>query len=145
VDITAVVRGPAGADGTDGTNGTNGASYPETEGMYVIDGGGEVITTGSKGFLQLPFTGTITGWTVLSDQSGSIEIDVKKASYSDFPTTASIAGTDLPTLSTAQKNSSSSLTGWTTTITAGDILEFIVNSVTAVTRVSIIINFTRST
>jgi hypothetical protein len=35
----------------------------------VIDGGGSTPTTGSKGFLQVTFAGTITGWTLIADQS----------------------------------------------------------------------------
>ena len=48
----------------------------------VIDGGGSVITTGVKGFVQVPFACTITGWTLLSTDAsataGSIVIDVWK-------------------------------------------------------------------
>ena len=103
----------------------------------VIDGGGDVITTGSKGYRAVDFSGTVTAWTILAAQSGSIVVDVHKCTYAGFPTTASIAGTELPTLSSVQKNQDTSLTTWTTTITAGDILEFIVDSVATVTRVAV--------
>ncbi len=109
----------------------------------TIDGLGDVITTGSKGFTQIPYNGTITGWTVVADQAGSCVIDVKKSTYSSFPTTSSVAGTALPTLSTAQKNRDTSLSGWgSTSITAGDMFEFVVNSATTVKRVTLIIETT---
>ena len=96
---------------------------------FIIDGGGSVPSTGSKGYLEIPFACTITGWTILGNASGSAVVDVKRSTYSGFPTTSSIAGTEKPTLSSAQKNQDLSLTTWTTSISAGDILEFVLDSV----------------
>lgn len=104
---------------------------------FIIDGGGAVITTGSKGYLEIPFACTITGWTILSDVVGSIVVDVRRSTYADFPTTSSIAGTEKPTISSARKGQDLSLTTWSTSISAGDILEFVVESVSAVTRVTV--------
>lgn len=104
---------------------------------YVIDGGGATITTGSKGYIEIPYAMTITGWVITADQSGDIVVDVKKSSYAGFPTTSSIAGSELPTLSTAQKNEDLNLTTWTTSVSAGDILEFVVNSAATVQRVTV--------
>jgi hypothetical protein len=111
---------------------------------FIIDGGGAAITTGSKGYLEIPFNCTITGWTILADKSGSIVVDVKKCTYSAFPTTSSIAGSEKPTLSSAQKAQDLSLTTWTTSIANGDILEFVVDSVATVTRVTLSIRATRT-
>jgi hypothetical protein len=109
----------------------------------VIDGGGGVIATGSYGFIQIPVTGTITGWSIFADQSGSAVVDIKRSTYAGFPTTSSIAGTDKPTLSTAQKNTDSTLTGWgSTAITANDVIEFVVNSCTSCTRITVEIYMT---
>lgn len=109
----------------------------------VIDGGGSTITTGSKGYLEVPYGCTINRATIVSDQTGSIVIDVKKATYANFPTTASIAASAKPTLTSARKSQDSTLTGWTTAITAGDILEFVVDSVTTVTRVQLVLKVTK--
>ena len=106
---------------------------------FVIDGGGSVISTGSKGYLEVPFDCEISEWTLFADQTGSIVVDVKRATYAGFPTTASIAGSEKPTLSSAQKNQDTSLTTWTTSLTAGDILEFFVDSSTFVLRVTIVL------
>ncbi len=140
----------------DGTNGyvltANGAgSNPAYAALpsdpiainFIIDGGGAAIETGNKGHIEVPFACTIDGWTIVADQSGSIVVDVKKCTYADFPTTSSIAGTEKPTLSTAQKNQDDSLSTWTTSISAGDILEFVVDSVSTVERVMISISATR--
>ena len=104
---------------------------------FVIDGGGSAITTGIKGHIVLDGNYTVTGWTIIADQSGSIVVDVNRATYTNFPTTASIAGSELPTLSSAQKNEDLTLSTWTTTLSARDVLEFQVDSATTVTRVTV--------
>jgi hypothetical protein len=104
---------------------------------FVIDGGGSAITTGIKGHIVLDGDYTVTGWTIIADQSGSIVVDVNRATYANFPTTASIAGTELPTLSSAQKAEDLTLSSWTTTLSARDVLEFQVDSVSTVTRVTV--------
>jgi len=105
--------------------------------IFIIDGGGSVITTGQKGHLPIDFACTILGWTILADQSGSIVVDVWKDTYANFPPTVAdtIAGTEKPTLASAQKNQDLALTTWTDSIVAGDILAFNVDSVTTVQRV----------
>lgn len=110
---------------------------------FIIDGGGAAITAGFKGHLEIPFACTIEGWTALADQSGSIVVDVKRSTYSGFPTTTSIAGSEKPTLSSVQKNQDLSLSTWTTSIAAGDILEFVVDSATTVTRVTVALRATK--
>ena len=106
---------------------------------FIIDGGGSAIAAGEKGHVELPFAMTITGWTILADQAGSIVVDVWKAAYANFPPTNadSIAGTEKPALSSAQQDQDLGLTTWTTAVAAGDILAFEVESATAVTRVTV--------
>jgi hypothetical protein len=117
----------------------------ERFGMTI--GGGGVITTGSKGYMLIPCAGTITKVTLLADQSGTIAIDLKKSTYSGFPTTSSITASAKPTLSSAQKYQDSTLTGWTTSVSAGDVIEFVVDSGTtpaSVTQVTVIVEMTRT-
>lgn len=109
----------------------------------IVDGAGAVLTTGSKGFRQIGFACTIVGWTLLGDQSGSIAIDIKKSTYASFPTTSSIVASAAPSITTAQKNTSTTLTGWTTSISAGDVVEISVTSVTSLTRCVIQLQVTR--
>jgi len=111
----------------------------------TINGNGSVISTGVMGYVTIPYNCTITGWDIFADQSGSCVIDLWKDTYANFaPTIAdSITGTEKPTLSTQQKNQNNSLTSWSTTITAGDIIAFNVNSATTVKRVNVIIKVTK--
>ena len=129
---------------TTGTFTKNGNDITVGTITYVIDGGGSAITTGSKGYLEIPFGCTVNDWTIVADQSGSIVVDVKRSTYSGFPTTSSIAGTEKPTLSSVQKNQDTSLSTWTTSIAAGDILEFVVDSATTVQRVTVALQVTRA-
>jgi hypothetical protein len=105
----------------------------------TIDGGGSAITTGSKGFIYVPYACTISSATLLADQSGSIVIDVKKIAYGSFPSTSSICASAKPTLSSEQNSQDSTLTDWTTSISAGDVLEFYVDSCTTTTRANLIL------
>jgi len=105
--------------------------------LFTIDGGGSTPTTGSKGFVEVPCNATITRSTILADQSGSAVVDINKSTYAGFPPTVSICAAALPTLSTQQNAQDSTLTGWTTSLTAGDILLFKLNSVTTCQRVQV--------
>ena len=86
----------------------------------------------------------ITSWTLVADQTGSIVIDLWKDTYANFPPTVadSITGSAKPTLSSAVKNQSSTLTGWTTGISAGDIIRFNVDSASTLTRITLSIQGT---
>jgi hypothetical protein len=110
----------------------------------TIDGGGSVPSTGSKGYVQIPFAATIVAWVLLADASGSAQITVKKCTYADFPTAASIVASAPPNLSSQQKNIDDVLSGWTTAIDAGDILEFTLDSASTVKRLNLILELQRS-
>jgi hypothetical protein len=113
---------------------------------FVIDGGGATIATGIKGDLAVDFAGTITGVTLLADQSGSIVVDIWKDTYANYPPTDadSITAAAPPTISAATKSQDTTLTGWTTSISAGQILRFNVDSVTSIQRVTVALKVTRS-
>jgi hypothetical protein len=107
--------------------------------QFVIDGGGSTPSTGAKGQISIPYACTITGWVLTADVSGAAVVDVLRSTYSGFPSTSSIAGSDKPTLSSAQKNENlGPLSGWgSTAISAGDELQVNVNSATTVTRLNL--------
>lgn len=151
--------GAAAADMLKADNLAGLASYPAArvnlgldQGMigYVIDGGGAVITTGLKVYLPpIPFACTINQWTLLGDVSGSIVVNIYKSTYAAYdPTTHpavadKITASTPPTITTAKKNQSSTLTSWTTSIAAGDILALNVDSVTSLTKCTFGLKVTR--
>lgn len=112
---------------------------------FVIDAGNSVITTGLKGYVEWGFPATITGWTILANEVGSIVLDVWKDSYLNFtPTVAdTIAGSEKPTLVNAQKNQDLSLTSFSTTVAQGDIWAFNVDSVASVKKITIAFRFNK--
>lgn len=118
---------------------------------FIVDGGGSVITTGMKGYLEIPFACTIKRVTALADQSGSVVVDIFKCTYAQFDagSTHPVSGDKItasapPTITTAIKSQDSTLTGWTTAIAAGDVLGFNVNSITTCQRVTISLKVTKS-
>jgi hypothetical protein len=131
------------ADGTFAVPATAPTGIVSTAGI-TIDGGGSTPATGSKGFLQIPFAGTITGWTLIADVSGSASITVKKSTFAGFPTTTSIVAAAPPALSSQQNATSTTLTGWTTAVAVGDVLEFVLASATTLTRLVLELQITRS-
>lgn len=113
---------------------------------FLIDGAGSAIATGEKGHLKVDFACTITGAWLLAAESGSIKIDIWKDTYANFPptNTDSICGGNEPEISSAQKDEDTTLTSWTTAISAGDILAFNVDSCTTITRVTVILRVTKT-
>ena len=154
VDLTAaqLITILTAADGAgslldaDLLDGLSSAVFTAVSLTFIIDGGGSAITTGQKGHLEIPFACTLTGWTILADQSGSIVVDVWKDTYANFPPTVAdtIAGSEKPTLASVQKNQDLALGTWTTAVAAGDILAFNVDSITTVTRVLISLRATKT-
>lgn len=118
----------------------------------VFDGQGTTPTVGSKAYYHAPFGATITGWTIYgfdsSDApvSGSAVVDIWKDTYANYPATVgdSIAGSEKPTLSSANKNQDLSLSTFvTTTITSGDHLIFNLDSVSTCTKVRVFLHITK--
>ncbi len=109
----------------------------------IIGDGTTVIPTGVQGFVSCPVAGTITRARLLSSDpsvtSGSIVIDVWKDVYSAYPPTVAdtITASAKPTISSTTKAEDSTLTGWTTSVAAGDVFGFNVDSVTSLKRVTI--------
>lgn len=131
--IEVVVQGPAGTPGIATAN-------------FIIDGGGSPILPGVKGSLVIPFNAVISGWTLMADATGSIQIDIWKASYAAYPPSVSdsISPSNKALISAAVKASSTDLTGWSPTISANDVLVFKVDSAATISRVTLGLSLTRT-
>ena len=140
-DGDVLVYEAAGTRWIPGTAGGGGDTRAIT---FVVDGGGSAITTGIKADVYVPYAATITAVTMLADQSGSIVVDIWKDSYANYPPTDadSITAAAVPTITTATKSQDTTLTGWTTSISAGDTLRFNVDSITTVTRLTLALTVT---
>jgi hypothetical protein len=116
---------------------------------FLLGNGSSIITSGLKptAIVVVPRAGKLLDWTLLScddlPTSGSIEIDIWKNSYINYPPTVSdsIVGSVRPNLSSAIKNKSTSLSGWTTDFLAGDIFIPNVDSISALRAVKLLFTY----
>lgn len=111
----------------------------------TIDGGGSELTTGLKLLLpKIPFAGTIVGYSLAADQTGSIVLDIWKSNGAVPTNSNTITASAKPTLSSAQIGDSTTLTGWTTSISVGDVFGFEIESITTITRIVLVLEVTTS-
>lgn len=105
---------------------------------FVIDGGGSAINTGDLNlFPTANYDCTINRTDISADVSGSITVDIWKDAGA-IPTAADKISASAPvTLSSAQLNQNGSITGWSTSVSAGDVFGATVATATTVTRVTI--------
>lgn len=109
-----------------------------------VNGNSNVITPGSKGYREIDDDYTIDNWTLLSDVSGTISIDIKRCTYETWPINVSITGSEKPNLNNVTKNKNDTLFGWSIDISKGDILEFVIdNSVSFVTQIWLSLNLSK--
>ena len=101
----------------------------------AFDGQGEAIVTGSKVTYKVPFNMTVTGYDLDGLASGDITIDVwveadpydGSGVVDNLPANAdSITASATPSLTAQIGKTSTTLTGWTTTIAAGSMISFVV-------------------
>lgn len=117
---------------------------------FVADGGGAVLTTGLKAFLEVPFDATITAARLFADRVGSIVLDVWKCTYSQFDAGVThpvlgdaITSVTPPTITAATKSENTTLTNWTVALHAGDVLGFNITSVSSIKRVTLSLDVAR--
>jgi hypothetical protein len=116
------------------------ATHTLTDGRsFIIDGGGSTITTGVKGDIEIPFACTITAIRLFADQTGSINVQIWRDAYANYPPTVADLIADV-NIFTSTKNE---YTGLTTVIAAGSVLRFNVNTVTSHQRVAVALTYTR--
>ncbi len=150
LDSPAFTGTPTAPTATVGTNTTQIATTAFVKSLLTgtitvtIDGGGAALTTGAKGDFQMPFGCTLTGWTLLSDQIGSVVVEISKSNYATWPTVSAITASAKPTITSERKGSSTTLTGWITAIAANDVLQIGINSAATIQRVTLMLNYTRT-
>lgn len=110
---------------------------------FAFDGGGSVLTTGSKGQIAIPYACTINSWYVYNKSgaaglTGSIVVDVKRSG------TSIIGAGNKPTMSSAQSATAAAASWTSVTVAAGDILEFNVDSVSTFTWVGGVFKVTKT-
>lgn len=138
------IQGPFGATGQPGVTGSTGPTGPTEDNITLfIDANPDDISTGNKGYKQIAYDCQPIEWYVLAGQTGSIEFDIKKSSFASYPSTTSIVGTDNPELISQMKNSNTGITAWSG-LSAGDIIDFVINSNTGIKSVGLFIKIRRT-
>jgi hypothetical protein len=119
------------------------ASFSKGSCGVTFDGQGGTISNGKTAYVQVPYSGTITDWTIVSSVSGSCTVTVFKDTYANFPPTTpadNIFGTQ-PALASAIK---ATATGLSVAVTAGDYIGFTISGVTTVSWVNLTLSITKT-
>lgn len=98
----------------------------------IFSNGGLLLTGTLADEIYVPYGGTITGWTILGDTTGSASIVVSNATYANYDTMTTLF---TATLTTAKKNQT---TGLSTALVAG-VLRFSGSGFSGLTRCSIVL------
>jgi hypothetical protein len=113
---------------------------------FVIGNGETVVQTGVAIYAaRLDFDGEIQSVALYADQSGSIQLDIWKVAHSGYPSdnADSICGGNEIALSSEQSTLDDTLTDWTKTVSAGDVLTINVDSASTVTMVTLCLKIKR--
>jgi hypothetical protein len=144
--ITVAANGRISSVTTAAVSGGGGGATGNSEIIYVIDGGGAAITTGLKGALEVPFNCNVVSWTLLSDQTGSVTMNIFNESYAawgpSLPRTNPINFVSVPILSSQSKNNIS--LGTQVAIASGNLLSYNVFSSSVITRLSVCLKVTKT-
>lgn len=122
-----------------GFSGANSLQITQNSRLRIISVVLAPMAAALKQDYVMPFSAQLTRVTLLADVTGSCVIDIWKAPFASYPPTVAntiIVGAK-PTISSSNKFQTSTLTGWTTTITANDCLRFNVDSVTTIGRLTV--------
>jgi hypothetical protein len=105
------------------------------------DGQGGVLSTGVTNYITMGTSGHITGWDIVSPITGNVTFDIWKVSGGVLPTVANTIVTDstFPLLTGALFSSSTAVSGWVTSFSAGDIFAVNINSATGLTKANLTI------
>ena len=115
--------------------------------VFKFDAGSSVIPVGSQDEMYIPFVGTITGWTILTDVAGTITFDLWGLAYASFPPTVTntITGSAKPLIgSSARKGQCSTLTGWSPNLVATQTLIANVDACATIKRATLILEINKT-
>lgn len=127
----------------------------KTHAVQLTLGDGENVITTSEPYVDIVFkyAVTLTDWELTADAAGAIELSLWSCTYAEYDggATHPVAGDNIcasaPPIITAsatkQNSGDTPMTGWTTTVDAGDRIRTKVASATTVKRVTFQLGFTR--
>jgi hypothetical protein len=123
---TTLTRASAGTLAVEGVTLAKGTDVITQSVVVQFGDGTNVIAINDKRRFSIPVAHTLIRWRILSSVSGSIEFDVWRDTYANYPPAlADSISTSHPTLSAATNAEDSTITDWTEAGSAGDV--YIVN------------------
>jgi len=132
--------GPTGPTGPTGATGATGPTFAMRGAAFTS--GSALSTSGVYPVaVYIPRAGTITKVIVLGDDAaGSVTVGIKKVaigSYAGASGGTNICGTDYPQITSGWSQEKTSFTGWTTSVSAGDVLNISLTAVSTFKRVTV--------
>lgn len=113
-----------------------------------FDGQGSAIAVNTYVDWRAPYSATIKKVSMVSvdGTTTTTVIGVWKDTWANWPPTVAdkITGTAYPTITAGTKSEDSTLTGWTTTVTAGDVIRFNVDSNSAALRIALFLEMEKT-
>lgn len=125
---------------------TNMQEISDGEIIFVVDGGGSELSTGIVARAYFTHAYTIEQQTTAIDQTGSIVLDLWVDIHANYPPTVAdtITASAKPTISSGLTDQDGTLTGWTTSIAAGDWMFVNIDSVTTAQYVTLVLKLKRA-
>lgn len=139
------ISASAAASGFGSGGGGGGVTVSTSSIVLTLDGLGGTVTTGSKGYIRVPFNFTIDSWSIIAVPAGTITFDVWKANNT-VPTVANtICGGNFPTSTSPDTfTTSSNINSWASGGLAGDIIGWNLASASNASFVTFQLNTTRT-
>lgn len=143
--LVGSLRGPKGDQGDPGVVGPPGPSsacFPTAS----FSGGSSPVEVGSSQSLYVPFGFTITGCALVADSVGTVQIDVRRADFVNYPPSSldSVCGGTPPTLANEDKKIVTDLSLWSVDVPSGSALQFICTACVGIKNVTLTLTGYRS-
>jgi hypothetical protein len=117
-----------------------GGGGGQTLGAYFEGLGSTVVLVNSIVYTRAKTAMTISGWSIVAEGSSpTCTIDIFKIATGTTLPSASICASALPALATGNALKSTTLTGWTTSVSADDMLAFKVTACANATKIQIVL------
>lgn len=102
----------------------------------VFNGGASTIPDGQAVDVEVPWNCEIESVTMLATTVGSISVAITKSTYAGYPPATTIYGAAMPQIVTNDHSQDLVLSGWTTSLSQGDILRFVTGLNSGITQLT---------
>jgi hypothetical protein len=135
----------AGSQGETGAQGTDGVEAGATGVLnLVMSGGGSVISSGTVGFVEIPYNVQFNQWSLYAGETGTLFVSIDKSSYSNFGSWTDIVGSTGPNIIDGIKNQDVDISDWDSPTGApGDVLRISIDSIDTITVATLALKYNK--